>query len=123
MYSLAVILIAATIRRDRNIRFYGVLLASLGTLVSSYHYLVQRFPKLEHGVSCDPTNPCTATLVWKLHYISIPFMAGSAFVLTVLVLALTPTATGRSRDDLGPGVASVPATRRDEARVVHARQR
>jgi disulfide bond formation protein DsbB len=88
MYSLAVILVAAAIRRDRNIRFYGILLAGLGALVSAYHYLVQRFPDLERGVSCDPLNPCTATLVWKLHYISIPFMAGSAFVLAGLVLAL-----------------------------------
>jgi disulfide bond formation protein DsbB len=105
MYSTAVILVAAAIRRDRNIRFYGILLVSLGTIVSAYHYLIQRFPSLERGTSCDPLNPCTTTLVWKLHYISIPFMAGSAFVLAGLLLTLTPPSGPRRRAN----AARVPA--------------
>jgi disulfide bond formation protein DsbB len=119
MYSLAVLLIAAAIRRDRNIRFYGMLLASLGTLVSTYHYLVERFPSLERGVSCDPSNPCSVTLIWELHFISIPFMAGSAFVLAFLVLALTPPERGRPRRGrAGGGVRDARARHDDVAGVL-----
>ena len=117
MYPLAVLLIAAAIRRDRKIRFYGILLAALGAVVSTYHYLVERFPSLERGVSCDPLNPCTVTLVWKLHFISIPFMAGSAFVLAGLVLALTPPAHTPLRAS-APGDADYVTPRTDDARRV-----
>jgi disulfide bond formation protein DsbB len=50
---------------------------------------VERFPSLESS-SCDPTNQCSLLWVWKFHFISIPFMAGSAFVLIAVLLALVP---------------------------------
>jgi len=103
MYSLAVILLVAVVRRDWHVRPFAGTLAALGPVVSVYHYLEQRFPSLEGGTSCDPNNPCTQTLVWKYHYVSIPFMALSAFLLVLTILALArrpdPVATGRSRDD------------------------
>ncbi|HEX5615982.1 MAG TPA: disulfide bond formation protein B [Acidimicrobiia bacterium] len=107
MYSLAIVLLVAAVRRDWGVRPYAVTLASLGLLVSSYHYLIERFPDLESSATCDPLNPCTVTLIWKLHYISIPFMAGSAFLLSALVLVLArptdrgadPSTAGASRDD------------------------
>jgi disulfide bond formation protein DsbB len=88
MYPLAVVLAIAAVRHDWGIRPYALVLAALGLVISSYHYLIERFPELERGTSCDPRVPCTATLVWKLHYITIPFMAGSAFLLTALLLLL-----------------------------------
>jgi disulfide bond formation protein DsbB len=97
MYPLALVLVIAAIRRDWGIRPYALTLAGIGLALSTYHYLIQRFPDLEASTSCDPLNPCTATLVWKLHFISIPFMAGSAFTLTLLVLVLArPPARTRS---------------------------
>jgi len=103
MYSLAIVLLVAAVRRDWGIRPYAVVLASLGLIVSSYHYLIERFPELESSATCDPLNPCTVTLIWKLHHISIPFMAGSAFLLTLLVLLLA-----RPPDDADPVDASPP---------------
>lgn len=86
MYSLAIILVIAAVRRDWGIRPYALALALLGPLVSSYHYLIERFPSLEQGSSCDPTNPCTFVWFFHLHYISIPFMALSAFALVATIL-------------------------------------
>jgi disulfide bond formation protein DsbB len=94
MYSLAIILVIAAVRRDWNIRVYAVTLGVLGSIVSSYHYLIERFPSLEHGTSCDPANPCTFVWFFHLHYISIPFMALSAFALVVTVLSIARPAPG-----------------------------
>ena len=93
MYPLALLLVIAAVRRDWAIRPYALALAAVGALISTYHYSIERLPSLEigHG-GCDPSNPCTITLIWKFHYISIPFMALSAFVfvVTILVSGLPP---------------------------------
>jgi disulfide bond formation protein DsbB len=90
MYPMAVVLPVAVLRGDdQRIRPYGWVLAGIGVTISTYHYLVERFPSLESS-SCDPTNPCSLLWVWKFHFISIPFMAGSAFVLIAVLLALVP---------------------------------
>ena len=86
MYPLAVVLVVAAVRRDWGVRPYALTLALIGPVISTYHYLIERFPSLEVGTNCDPTNPCTITLIWKFHYISPPFMALSAFALVATVL-------------------------------------
>lgn len=86
MYPLAVILGVAAFKRDGAVRRYVVPLASIGAVISTYHYLLERFPSLEGAVSCDPTNPCTLVWVWEFHFISIPFMALSGFAAILAVL-------------------------------------
>ncbi len=103
MYPLAAILVVAAARRDWSVRPFALTLALLGPVISAYHYLIERFPSIEVGTNCDPTNPCTITLIWKFHYISIPFMALSAFALvaTVLLVARPPDPSDgvTARDD------------------------
>jgi disulfide bond formation protein DsbB len=86
MYPLAVILPVAAFRRDWKVRPYALTLAAIGAGISVYHYLIERFPDWDSGASCDPSNPCSITWIWRLHYISIPLMACSAFLLVVTVL-------------------------------------
>jgi disulfide bond formation protein DsbB len=82
MYPLAVILILAAIRRDWSIRPYAIALALVGALISIWHVLVEWFPRLEGATSCDPNNPCSALpLPRYAGYLSIPTMAGTAFLL------------------------------------------
>ncbi len=89
MYPLAVILVVAAIRRDWSIRPYAITLALIGATISTWHVLVEWNPGLESSTSCDPTNPCSALpLARYAGYLSIPTMAGSAFVLIALVLWL-----------------------------------
>jgi disulfide bond formation protein DsbB len=104
MYPLAVVLVVGAVRRDWGVRPYALALALIGPVISAYHYLIERRPSLEVGSSCDPNNPCTLTLVWKFHYISIPFMALSAFALVATVLFAArpdPSGAASARDDGG----------------------
>ena len=95
MYPLAVILIVAAVRRDWSIRPYAITLALIGAAISTWHVLIEWYPSLESGSSCDPTNPCSALPLNRYAgYLSIPTMAGSAFLLVATVLWL---AGGRER--------------------------
>jgi disulfide bond formation protein DsbB len=89
MYPLAVILIVAAVRRDWSIRPYAITLAMIGAAISTWHVLIEWFPSLETGSSCDPTNPCSALPLNRYAgYLSIPTMAGTAFLLVASVLWL-----------------------------------
>jgi disulfide bond formation protein DsbB len=89
MYPLAVILVLAALRRDWSIRPYAITLALIGAALSTWHVLVEWYPSLESSTSCDPTNPCSALPLNRYAgYLSIPTMAGSAFLLVASVLWL-----------------------------------
>lgn len=91
MYPLAPILGLAAVRRDLDvIRPYGLVLAVSGLLISAYHYAIQWFPSAEVG-ACAADAPCTAMLVQLFEFVSIPFMAGSGFLLIAGLLSLPPT--------------------------------
>lgn len=87
MYPLAVILGIAAFRDDRRIRVYVLPVATIGISISAYHYLIQHFPSFSAGV-CSTAIPCTAALVWKFDFVSIPFMALVSFAAIITVLAL-----------------------------------
>ena len=85
MYPLALVLGMAAWRKDREIRIYAMALASIGAAIAGYHYLIQQFPSLSAG-ECSITVPCTAAYIWEFGFVSIPWMALSAFALIILVL-------------------------------------
>lgn len=87
MYPLAIILGIAAFRNDQAIRRYAYPLAVGGALISSYHYLIQQMPNLSVGV-CNTTTPCTAALVWKYDFVSIPYMALVSFATIITMLML-----------------------------------
>jgi disulfide bond formation protein DsbB len=93
MYPLAVVLLVGAIRREGSARFYGLPLAVIGLAISTWHYLIQLNPGWEVG-ACDPANPCSARYVETFGFISIPFMAGVAFIVIITLLLLDTT--GRS---------------------------
>lgn len=88
MYPLAIILLIAAIRRDHGIRMYAASLATIGALISIYHRLVQAYPELEGGTSCDPSNPCSASYVEQFGFITIPTMALAGFLGILAILWL-----------------------------------
>ena len=94
MYPLAVLLLVAAIRRDRAVARATLPLIAIGAGISTFHYLVERFPSLAGASTCDPTAPCTVLWIWRFHYLSIPAMALSGFLLiAVLVLSVPPKET------------------------------
>ncbi|GIU96694.1 MAG: hypothetical protein KatS3mg013_0497 [Actinomycetota bacterium] len=89
MYPLAVILGIAALRSDHGIRRYVLPVVAIGAAISIYHYQLERFPA-QASLACSVEVPCTTVWVWQFHYISIPFMALSAFALIATLLLLGP---------------------------------
>jgi disulfide bond formation protein DsbB len=89
MYPLVVILGIAAVRRDFAVRRYVIPLVAIGAAISVYHYQLERFPS-QTSLSCAADVPCTTVWVWRFHYISIAFMALSAFALIAALLLLGP---------------------------------
>lgn len=87
MYPLMVLLGLGALRRDRSVRLYGIVVASIGLAVSAWHNVIETFPTVSTG-SCDPANPCTIRWVEGLGFWTIPRMAALSFVLILTVLTL-----------------------------------
>ncbi len=92
MYSLAIILAIAAVRRDRTIRVYAVALAGLGAAIALYHWLLERFPDLDAGV-CSETVPCEFVWFERFGFVTLPFMALTGFA-AIITLVTLPQPTG-----------------------------
>ena len=104
MYPLALILLIAAYRREGMIRIYAGTLATIGAGIAAYHKLMQVYPSLDSG-SCATSGPsCSAALILKFNFVSIPYMALSAFIL-VLTLLWADKVNARSDDNHEPLVA------------------
>lgn len=94
MYPLAIILLIAAYHRDQAARRYVIPIGAIGAAIAAYHYLLEWFPVLDSG-ACSAAAPCT--LVWfrQLGFISLPYLALSAFLLVIVLVWLGP---GSARD-------------------------
>ena len=86
MYPLAVILGIAARRRDHGVKVYALPVIAIGASISVWHMLIERFPSLESGTSCDLANPCALIWTERFGYLTIPTMALSAFALIATLL-------------------------------------
>jgi disulfide bond formation protein DsbB len=94
MYPLVVILGIAAWRRDDRVFRYAAPIAAIGAAISVYHYLLEWFPWLDSG-TCSATVPCTVVWFRELGFVSLPYLALSAFVLIItLVWLARPVAEG-----------------------------
>ena len=88
MYPMAVVLAVAAWQRYVKVRVLIAVASLVGAAISLYHYLVQWFPDLE-GNACSATVPCFAHWFRVFGFISIPYMALSAFAFVfVMMMAL-----------------------------------
>lgn len=87
MYPLVVVLGIAAWRRDISVRRYAVPVAVIGALIATYHYALEWLPWLDSGV-CAATTPCTIVWFRQLGFVSLPYLALSAFLLIVALLWL-----------------------------------
>lgn len=81
MYPLVIIYGVAAFKKDISIALPGLILSGVGMCVSVYHYLVQKLPALEEAGSSCGLVPCNAEYVNYFGFITIPFMAGIAFIV------------------------------------------
>jgi len=86
MYPLAVILPIAAFRKDGGVRIYAAALAIIGAMIAGYHRFIQSYPQFDTG-SCSATGPsCSSPLVMEFGFVTIPYMALSAFLLILALL-------------------------------------
>jgi disulfide bond formation protein DsbB len=62
----------------------------LGLLIAIYHVTIQWMPSLDVG-ACSSGAPCTGRYLAVFGFVSIPTMAGAAFLLIVALLWLVRT--------------------------------
>ncbi|WP_027409820.1 disulfide oxidoreductase [Anoxybacteroides tepidamans] len=90
MYPQVIILGLAAIRKEYEIARYSLVLSIIGGMISLYHYLLQKVPFFqEHAIACGRI-PCTGDYINWLGFITIPFLALTAFcmisILSVLIM-------------------------------------
>jgi Disulfide bond formation protein DsbB len=80
MYPLVVILGVAVLRDDTRVRRYVLPIVAIGAVIALYHYALERVPALDSGV-CSSAVPCTFIWFQELGFITLPYLALSAFLL------------------------------------------
>ena len=100
MYPLSITLLIATVRRDRGIWRYVMPLAVIGAAFSIYHTQLQAYPS-QHSSFCTTLEPCTIRYVWEFGFVSLPFMALSAFtiIITLMLVARSSETTDEQTDE------------------------
>jgi disulfide bond formation protein DsbB len=117
MYPLALILPIGILRRDRRLHLYVLPLALIGAPISLYHYLLIK-TDLFTPPQCTGGIPCTVDYLDWFGVINIPFMALTAFLIIIVMMAawaLLPagapaaetTTTGTARDWSGIAVFAI----------------
>lgn len=88
MYPLVPLLGIATFRQDRGIWRYALPLSVVGLGTSTYHYLIQKVPGFAPPASCAIGVPCSAAYINWFGFVTIPLLAGTAFLLITVALVL-----------------------------------
>lgn len=90
MFPLALILLVAALRDDRNVRWTAVPLAAIGAAVSLWHQLVEWHPQLESN-ACQVGVPCSVPYFRALSFVSLSLMALCGFAAIIALLTLPRT--------------------------------
>lgn len=81
MYPFTIIIGIALVRKDYRITLYTMTLSGIGAVISTYHYLLQKVPFFsDHAAACGRV-PCTGQYINWFGFITIPFLALTAFVI------------------------------------------
>lgn len=94
MYPLVLVLGVGALRADAGVWRYGLPLAVVGIGLSMYHVWIQFRPAGEPGV-CSGGVPCSARYLSVFGFVSIPMMAGAAFLIVIALLLLVRAASDR----------------------------
>ncbi len=85
MYPLVLIMGMAYIKKDVHLSIYILPFSVIGLCISLYHYLIQKVDFLAtNSISCGVV-PCTGEYINIFGFITIPFLALSAFTLITII--------------------------------------
>ena len=90
MYPLAVLLVIANFKKFKLMKIAAVSLASVGGAIAAYHWFIERFPDLDAGV-CDANLPCSVVWFENFGFVTLSFMALTAFFTTILLVTIRTT--------------------------------
>ncbi len=99
MYPLVIVILIGLIEQDEILPHYVLPFSISGIGVSSYHYLLQLGVIGEAG-ACAIGIPCNLRYVNYAGFITIPFMALTAFILITIIMLAVKRAYGK----LEPGM-------------------
>jgi len=85
MYPLVVIYGTALIQKNSKIALPGLILSGIGLCVSIYHYSLQKLTILQGTEAICGDVPCTLQYANYFGFITIPFLAGIAFMVIVIL--------------------------------------
>jgi len=86
MYSSAVVLLSAVIKKDTRVAPYVLLLSVIGAAISGYHNVVSYGGVRSVCSILNTSVSCTKRYVFEFGYITIPMMALTAFALVIVLL-------------------------------------
>lgn len=98
MYPLAVIIAVGLVRMDSQLPYYILPFTLLGQGVATYHYLIQKTQIFGAPTACRSGIPCTSVWINWLGFITIPFLAMTAFFL-ITIFTLVALTAGQPEED------------------------
>lgn len=88
MYPQVIIIGVALIKQNKSIAIPAVWLSGIGIFVSIYHYGIQKIPFLQNAGGMCGEIPCNLQYVNYFNFITIPFLAGFAFLIILILSVL-----------------------------------
>lgn len=85
MYPMTILLGVAYVKKDWNMSFYAMILSAVGGSISLYHYCLQKLSFVGDGPLSYGRVPCTAQYINWFGFITIPFLALTAFIMIFMI--------------------------------------
>jgi len=89
MYPLVILLGMASYRGDYQIARYVLPLSAIGGIFALLHYLEQRMPGFQVGISCQLGVSCSEQYINWLGFITLPLLSMIAFTMIALLMLHT----------------------------------
>lgn len=84
MYPQVIILGLGLFKKDNSAIDYSLALIGVGTLISLYHNYI--YYSAAPSIICSISSPCTEVFFTGFHYISMPLMSLTAFLMMAVLL-------------------------------------
>ncbi|KMY53139.1 disulfide bond formation protein DsbB [Bacillus sp. FJAT-27231] len=88
MYPLVLILGLAIIKKDETAARYSLTLSAVGGCISLYHYAIQKIDFFTDTAPACGRVPCTGMYINWFGFITIPFLALTAFIIIFITSLL-----------------------------------
>ncbi len=89
MYSSAVILAVAILRKDTKVYYYILPLSIIGAVIAFYQYLLQMTPLASLiPVACNAYESCSKIDFITLGFVTIPFLSLAAFLVILIMMVV-----------------------------------